>query len=640
MAKLLRLHLSCVGHKDARFFPLSLDFRDRDGQPTDCVIWLMNGGGKSSLMNLFYSTFQPETRKFLGAKAESRERRLADYVKAGDLAVIVTEWQMPVGKNLFSPTRIVGQVLAWRGGMATPADETRLEREFFTFRGSETLTFDSLPFHGLNHQPLSNITAVRDWLAHLSAEYPASEVERSDQSRKGRWREILNRVGIDTELFSYNLKMNVREGGAAALFAVRDTMEFIDLFLEMAFNPDQAEKTREQIEAVREKLIRLPQIELEERFALALLEQLRPLIDESNVADTAEREWRQQLRTNYTLRTAIEGSIKATQIRHSELSAQVSTLRETQAETTKQKLRLQEYALNYRNLARELTFREAQRSLENARANLHNATSAKNLAAAGIRFARISARQIQVEELMKARESELLEAKPVLDDLHALGAAYAAAITAELNRIAELHTVAAGALTADGHAHSAAQQVLLELRTNHTRTNSELDGVKARLIQRDKKRAGLRDEGFLLPDEPAADALIRWRLEQEGIETAISHAETRIDEIDGHLAEIAERIHELETRCTNRRTDALDKDRAWQRGMRRLVVCGRESPSAKYSERILLNSTSPSFRPSFMNGDANSRRSSSKDDSIALMMNARYRASTGNACFLRHVKSS
>jgi hypothetical protein len=100
MARLLRLHLSCVGHKDARFFPLSLDFRDRSGQAADCVIWLMNGGGKSSLMNLFYSTFQPESRRFLGTKAESGERKLGDYVKAGDLAVVLTEWKMPAGKDV------------------------------------------------------------------------------------------------------------------------------------------------------------------------------------------------------------------------------------------------------------------------------------------------------------------------------------------------------------------------------------------------------------------------------------------------------------------------------------------------------------------------------------------------------------
>src|SRR5207249_9276492 len=121
-----------------------------------------------------------------------------------------------------------------------------------------------LPFHGLNPQPLTSISKVKDWLAHLSSEYPQLEIERSDQSSKGKWRDTLDRVGIDTELFNYHLKMNVREGGAAELFKVKDTMQFVDLFLEMALNPEHADKTKEQIEAVREKLLRLPHKEREE----------------------------------------------------------------------------------------------------------------------------------------------------------------------------------------------------------------------------------------------------------------------------------------------------------------------------------------------------------------------------------------
>jgi hypothetical protein len=165
----------------------------------------MNGGGKSSMMNLFYSAFLPESREFLGSKIESKsdKRKLADYIKANDLAVVLSEWQMPSAGNLFSVTRIVGQVLAWKGGVAAPDDESRLEREFFTFRGSERVPFDSLPFHGLTSQPFTTLSKVKDWLAQLSAEYPQLEVERGDQRSKGKWRDVLDRVGIDTELFNY-----------------------------------------------------------------------------------------------------------------------------------------------------------------------------------------------------------------------------------------------------------------------------------------------------------------------------------------------------------------------------------------------------------------------------------------------------
>lgn len=568
MARLLRLHLSCVGHKDARFFPLTLDFRNRQGDPTECVVWLMNGGGKSSMMNLFYSCFLPESREFLGSKIESKsdKRKLTDYVKTNDLAIVLSEWQMPSAGHLFSVTRIVGQVLAWKGGVATPDDESRLDREFFTFRGSERVPFDALPFHGLNPQPLTNLTKVKDWLAQLSSEYPQLEVERADQRSKGKWRSILDRVGIDTELFNYHLKMNVREGGAAELFKVRDTMEFVDLFLQMALNPEQVDKTREQIEAVREKLLRLPQKELEERFALALLEQLRPLSHEAASASAAEAAWRNQRRLNFLLRVAVENSIKTTEERLAQITSDLVVLRDNRRNAHKQKLARQEYRLNYHNLARELIFREAQQTATSAREKLQTALLAKNLAAAGIRFARITSRQIQLFELNQLREKELAEEKPVLDELHALGAAYRAALSVDLERIGNLLGSANAALTMEITEHSESVKALAELRSQHTKTSTELEAIKRRLIQRDQRRAALRQEEFLLPDEKAADALERWRVEQQGVENAISAGEARMDEIEGELQTAREQIADLVSRRQNRDKEATEKDRAWQRG--------------------------------------------------------------------------
>jgi hypothetical protein len=568
MAKLLRLHLSCVGHKDARFFPLTLEFRNRHGDPTECVVWLMNGGGKSSMMNLFYSSILPESREFLGSKIDSKsdKRKLTDYVKANDLAVILSEWQMPSATNLFSGTRIVGQVLVWKGGVATPDDESRLEREFFTFRGSEQMPFDSLPFHGLAPQPLTSITKVKEWLAQLSAEYPQLEVERADQRSKGKWRDILDRAGIDTELFNYHLKMNVREGGAAELFKVRDTMEFVDLFLQMALNSEQADKTREQIEAVREKLLRLPQKELEESFAFALLEQLRPLSHEASAATGSEIAWREQRRGNFLLRTAIENSIKTTEQSLTKITADLANIGKSRANAHKQKLARQEYRLNYHNLARELTFREAQQAEASAREKLQAALVGKNLAAAGIRFARIASRRLQLDELNRLREAELTEEKPVLDELHALGAAYKAALSDDLARIDELLKTSKNELSKEIGNHDEAAKSLTQLRDDHARTTSELETVKRRLVQRDQRRASLRQEGFLLPDEKAVDALERWRIEQQSVESAVSAAEARMDEIDADLQTVRQKIADLSLRRQYREQEAIEKDRAWHKG--------------------------------------------------------------------------
>lgn len=188
------------------------------------------------------------------------------------------------------------------------------------------------------------------------------------------------------------------------------------------------------------------------------------------------------------------------------------------------------------------------------------------MAAAGIRFARIASHQLQLDELNRLREAELTKEKPVLDELHALGAAYKAALSADLARIDELLKTSKDELSKEIGNHDEAAKSLTQLRDDHARTTSELDTVKRRLVQRDQRRASLRQEGFLLPDEKAGDALERWRIEQQSVETAVSAAEARMDEIDADLQTVRQKIADLSLRRQYREQEAIEKDRAWHKG--------------------------------------------------------------------------
>jgi len=549
-------------------------------------------------MNLFYSIFLPESRKFLGSKAESRERKLADYVKSGDLAVVLSEWQMSAGGNVFSATRIVGQVLAWKGGIATPDEEARLDREFFTFRGSKNLPFEELPFHGLNSQPKLTLPKVREWLGEIAGANPQLELERGDQGSKSKWRETLERVGIDTELFNYHLKMNVREGGAAELFKVKDTMQFVDLFLEMALNPEHAEKTREQIEGVREKLLRLPQKECEERFTVALLGEFRPLAHEAADAAAAEATLSEKRQTNFLLRSAIQASIETAAANLAAAAGKLEALKSDRSEAVTGRKSAQEYRLNYNNLARELTFQEAKGAVEIAKANLESATHAKNVAAAGIRFARITSRQRELDELTKAREVELQSERPVLDELHALGAGYWAALDSELHRINESLTSACSILRIEEERHGSAQVLFTELNKGLAQVSAELKNIRQRLGDRDRRRETLRKDEVLESEERASDALERWKREQERVAVEISVAEARVKEIEEVVEDKRETMNGLENELVRLRQQAERKDKAWKRGESEAValtaavpireVLATDSPDLNFPDLLLL----------------------------------------------------
>jgi hypothetical protein len=83
---------SWLPHQDARFPALTLDLRDAQGLAADTIIWAENGTGKSSLLSLYFSTFRPSQRLFLGKQAESKVRELGDYLRDRDLGFVITEW--------------------------------------------------------------------------------------------------------------------------------------------------------------------------------------------------------------------------------------------------------------------------------------------------------------------------------------------------------------------------------------------------------------------------------------------------------------------------------------------------------------------------------------------------------------------
>ena len=90
----LRLH--SIGERSARFTDVTLDLtapRTAAATPSDSVVWLRNGGGKSSLLSLFYALLLPRAIDFMGRAVK---RSLTDYVDSGDTAHTVAAWH-PAG---------------------------------------------------------------------------------------------------------------------------------------------------------------------------------------------------------------------------------------------------------------------------------------------------------------------------------------------------------------------------------------------------------------------------------------------------------------------------------------------------------------------------------------------------------------
>lgn len=76
--KLSALRFRSVGERSARFTDLTLDLTapgEEGSEPQDSVIWLRNGGGKSSILSLLYAMMLPHANDFMG---RSVKRSLTD----------------------------------------------------------------------------------------------------------------------------------------------------------------------------------------------------------------------------------------------------------------------------------------------------------------------------------------------------------------------------------------------------------------------------------------------------------------------------------------------------------------------------------------------------------------------------------
>lgn len=279
MPRLSRVRLVSVGHPNARFEDVTLDLRDAQGDATDSVLWLRNGGGKSSLLNLIFAVIRTDRRDFLGGRAESRQRVLEDYILPTDRGVVVTEWELDDAWDALA----LGEKARFTAGVFyehRQDQERSLRRLFFAGR-----VIDGVPETQLDGLPLSELRdegRVRRTFQGFRELWAEQLLQSGDTlgiatETQREWYSALDAAGIDPDLFRYQLRMNLREGGADELFRFSSDADFVDFLLELTVDPSHSEDVGKNIEVFREQLRRRAQEYLPELdFCRGLAERLVP----------------------------------------------------------------------------------------------------------------------------------------------------------------------------------------------------------------------------------------------------------------------------------------------------------------------------------------------------------------------------
>ncbi len=253
MPQLLRLRFCNVGPARARMEDLTISLADIvTGQATHSAIWLRNAGGKTTLIRLLLWLLCPD------------KQQIEDFIQPDDRSVLLAEWQTDKKDRQLSlwsekSERYLTGVFCERRANTSAQEDRRLHRMFFATRvrdDESRLSLEELPLYLTRQGQLErrSLASFRQEWRQLDHTYPDAGVEHTESLTE--WRGILERIGIDPELFRYQIQMNIREGAAAEPFMFRDNDQFVDFFLTFIGEAAIGNEVGETIKKFHQKLIR------------------------------------------------------------------------------------------------------------------------------------------------------------------------------------------------------------------------------------------------------------------------------------------------------------------------------------------------------------------------------------------------
>lgn len=363
-----RLRLMTIGERAARFPDTTLDLAaptsaldaQTSGDPLDSIVWLRNGGGKSSLLSLLFALVLPLRRDFLGL---SMKRYIEDYVGNGDTSHTIAEWVDVSEYSLFGsgggPRLVTGAIYEW-DERRKPADPDRnrdkLKAHYYAFFATPgVLTLDTLPLRDpVTGAPTSRTELVKA-LREIGVQHPL-QLQMVVTDLPTAWMQTLADRNLDPELFKYQKKMNHSEGGVADLFNFDTSAKFIDFLIDLIIDSAQPDKVAANLRAVADVLASKPRHLLGREFCITMVGRLDVLAAEQTSTEGARNRAAQVRAAASALSASLTASQTAHQVRQEELGAQLQAAEEAQADLIRDRSRLT--ALANELLLRAARFRE------------------------------------------------------------------------------------------------------------------------------------------------------------------------------------------------------------------------------------------------------------------------------------------
>jgi hypothetical protein len=581
MPQLRRLRFVNLGHGKSRMEDMTLEMYGVDGLATDTAVWLENGGGKSAMLALFFSVLRPAQREFLGAKSEQKLRQLEDYIGANDHGLVVAEWQLDDRDLLGFPRRVVTGVFMERG--QSSGDKVQVDRTWFSFAVDEArpeLTLEGTPVYEAG-EPKRRYrrSGFKMRLSEIKANYPQAGVLMEET--QGTWMRHLDDLGIDTELFLYQIQMNTREGGAGDIFRFRDVEEFVDFFIAMVMGEETGAELGRTLGTYRGELKRrhkeyLPESELVHgtiqkmsRLVEIRAERIKTLGDVRRTAGAA-RKLAEHLDSARLLRLDEVEEYGAEADRASGESARLSRAADVRHARV----------LVAAHLFAKMKTKAAEDNETRAAAEYNRLARNKEIIDLAVHRAREIRHRKQAEGYERSLEAARQEHAPLHADLRRAATELAGALDARVARLERRVAELSGREEAARRDAVALREAASEHASEASRQAERSRALRAEAKRADEDRSRLVSRGAIGSEEAVPHAEARWQRTRD-------EAEQERDVTRSNLETVTEevRLREAQVRA---RADALAEAERSHRALAEALAAAQQERENLEADTLVL----------------------------------------------------
>lgn len=526
MLKITRAYLDACGYVDGVFEELLVRPAGADGAPVHHVIHAPNGVGKTTILALLFSIFEPDRRKFLRTEI-NRQHKIEHYFLPGRLGVIALELVKP-GINDRPVRHVIGQVF-W----LTPAkgeDGEPGQRRFFAFEVGAELTLDTLPFRGLSAPPsLRSLDDYLRWAREMRA-HPSFFATDALTS----WRKYLTaELGVELKVIEVQRHFCATEGGIGAAFLnFKSEQQFLEKIFSFMIPSDAAESVVVALETGLEKIRGLPQRKDQLKVLTQLADGFTPFFAAAGALEAATAARGEDFRRLGRLFSRFKLEQMKFDVERHTVEGEIAVNGHALEAARKRERSLQAEILFLERAAAERRVGDAKAALEKAEADRDAAErSLRAVRAADIARRLASARRQQAE-----LEAELERiARDLAPDRARLGRAGA-------NLHALLDRLAAEAESDAAKHHEAASRADAEARRQDDaerqatarahEVKAEIQRLNERIAAHDRDRNELERLGALKGSESPAAALSRLETESQTQADSAAELELRDQQLE------------------------------------------------------------------------------------------------------------